>query len=240
MDLIILAAGKGTRMNSSLPKALHTTIDNKNNIQNTIDKCADLVDNIFVVVNDKDLKTFQKNITSAVTTILPISSGLGSGHALYEVISNYKNKISNDFIVVWGDAVIIDNSIVGELISYSNPMCMPAIINNNPYVSFKVDDNFYAKYVDFSKYGETSKAGIQDKCLFKLNKQIIFKALQTFHQSTFKSGRYITESGEFEFLYVVHLLYSFSKKSKIKCYITDYEDSVLSYNTLEELNKIKG
>lgn len=237
MDLIILAAGKGSRMQSSIPKALHKTINNMTNIENTILKCNVLFDNIFIVINDKDINIFKESLNKEHhPKLLSISSGLGSGHAIYELISNYNSKISKEFVIVWGDAVIYNDNIINELVQYNNSMCFPVIMNNNPYVSINVDDNFYAKYVDFSKYGEMNKVGFQDKCIFKVNKQILFKALQSFHFSCFKSGRYITESGEFEFLYIIHLLYQLKKK--IKCYITDYENDILSYNTKDELEKL--
>jgi hypothetical protein len=107
---------------------------------------------------------------------------------------------------------------------------------DNPYVSFKCNSSLMAQSVDFSKYGETNLKGLQDKCIFKLDRDGLQLALSAFHDCTYKDGRYITESGEFEFLYVVHVL---SIQEDIQCYITD-KNSIFSYNTKEELQQIKA
>jgi len=53
---------------------------------------------------------------------------------------------------------------------------------------------------------------------------------------TYKDGRYITESSEFEFLYVIHVL---SIEEDIKCYISNHTNNIYSYNTKKELEDIK-
>ncbi|MHB8097974.1 MAG: NTP transferase domain-containing protein [Sulfuricurvum sp.] len=232
MDLLILAAGKGSRMNSSLPKALHETLDN-NNINNIYEKCSGLFDNIYVAINHSNEKVFKDNINENIG-IISISSGLGSGHAVLESIKSNKD-LSSEFCLIWGDAVIFDSDIVEELIAYPSNFAIPVLQVDNPYVSFKCDSNLRAKSVDFSKYGETNSKGLQDKCIFKLDKNILLNALQNFHSCTYKDGRYITESSEFEFLYVIHLL---SLTENVQCYITD-KNSIFSYNTQEELITIK-
>ena len=234
IDLVILAAGKGSRMNSHIPKALHI-IDEEgtNNMQNTINMNTGLFQNIFVVVNSKDKELFEKEIHGA--TVLGINSGLGSGHAVFETIKKY--KLSDDFILVWGDAVFMDNKLSKELINYpSEHTVIPIYKTQNPYISFKVTEDLQATSVDFSKYGETNETGLQDKCIFRLNKKIINSTLKLIHQATFKNGRYITESKEFEFLYFVHAMAAADET--IQCYITEYNDSIFSYNTQDELNKI--
>ena len=49
LSVAILAAGKGTRMESSIPKVLHK-ISGKSLLQRVIDSCVDLIhDQIFVI-----------------------------------------------------------------------------------------------------------------------------------------------------------------------------------------------
>ena len=53
LSVAILAAGKGTRMESSLPKVLHK-ISGKSLLQRVIDSCAQLKpDQIFVITGHK-------------------------------------------------------------------------------------------------------------------------------------------------------------------------------------------
>ena len=61
LSVAILAAGKGTRMESSLPKVLHK-ISGKSLLQRVIDSCVELKpDKIFVITGHK-FKEVQKSI----------------------------------------------------------------------------------------------------------------------------------------------------------------------------------
>ena len=61
LSVAILAAGKGTRMESSLPKVLHK-ISGKSLLQRVIDSCFELnTDQIFVITGHKS-KEVQKSI----------------------------------------------------------------------------------------------------------------------------------------------------------------------------------
>ena len=229
VDLIILAAGKGSRMQSNIPKALHS-INNKVNLQNTLEKTNTLFKNVYIIVNEKDKHHFDN-----FDNVISIQSGLGSGHAIMQSIEKIEN-LSNNFCIVWGDAYFENDKIFKEIIEYDNEMCIPLQEKKHPYVTFKIDDNFNIQSVDFSKYGEIHEYGLQDKCLFKVNKIKLYKALKDFHNCTYKDGRYITESNEFEFLYVMHVLAN--NNNSMQGYITD-ENTVHSYNTKDEIQKIE-
>ena len=82
LSVAILAAGKGTRMESSLPKVLHK-ISGKSLLQRVIDSCLELnPDQIFVITGHKS-KEVQKSITNdkKIRFILQ-ETQLGTGHAL--------------------------------------------------------------------------------------------------------------------------------------------------------------
>ena len=62
LSVAILAAGKGTRMKSSIPKVLHK-ISGKSLLQRVIDSCVELnPDQIFVITGHKS-KEVQESIT---------------------------------------------------------------------------------------------------------------------------------------------------------------------------------
>ena len=69
LSVAILAAGKGTRMESSLPKVLHK-ISGKSLLQRVIDSCVALKpDQIFVITGHKS-KEVEKSITNEKKFIL--------------------------------------------------------------------------------------------------------------------------------------------------------------------------
>lgn len=229
--VFFLAAGKGSRMNSTTPKSLHL-VNGEPNIVRNINIVTKLGLNYKLVIDKTDSIERYTSVGIIESNILKINSGFGSGHALLNI------PIKDDDLVIWGDAVIIEEEIISELIRYSNPspLIVPLKYVNNPYVTFALDnkDNSKITEVKFSKYGEHSSVGYQDCCVFKV-KGGLLNHLRTIHNVIWKN-RYITESAEFEFLYIIHYLYNID--SSAVGYMTEYPDSVLSYNNKEELEHI--
>lgn len=221
-----IAAGKGSRMNSDLPKALHAIQGEPNIIRNI--KMLD--DDYRVVIDENDLITFSNYI--CLEKLITITSGLGSGHAILQL------KLNDDDIIIWGDAVINDVSIIEELqkTNFKCDLVVPLKNVQNPYVNFLIDDKFHIQEVNFSKYGETSASGFQDCCIFKVSGALTSK-LKELHNAIWKS-RYITESSEYEFLYIIH--YLFNSNVPAKGYITDFPDAIVSFNTQTELLEIEN
>ena len=81
LSVAILAAGKGTRMESSLPKVLHK-ISGKSLLQRVIDSCVELKpDQIFVITGHKS-KEVQKSIPKDKKINFVIQEPQsGTGHA---------------------------------------------------------------------------------------------------------------------------------------------------------------
>jgi bifunctional N-acetylglucosamine-1-phosphate-uridyltransferase/glucosamine-1-phosphate-acetyltransferase GlmU-like protein len=227
--IYFIAAGKGSRMKSSKPKALHDVLGAPNVVRN-INLIKDFTD-YRVVVNISDRKKFSEYVEP--DKIITIESGYGSGHAIMKL------NLSNDDIIIWGDAVITNIDIIKELIEYESSnysLIVPLKKVKNPYVNFLQTGESKIKEVLFSKYGEISKSGYQDCCIFKVSGEIQ-KHLKSVHNSIWKD-RYITESSEFEFLYIIHYLYNISEAAD--GYLTEYPESILSYNTQVELVEIEN
>ena len=221
--IYFIAAGKGSRMNSELPKALHK-VDGIPNIVRNINM---INDDYRVVINVSDIDIFSQYIDA--DKIYHINSGLGSGHAIMQL------HLEDDDIIIWGDAVILNTDIIEE-IKKTEGCSIPLKHTDNPYVNFLCDKRLNIKEVLFSKYGEKSSHGLQDVCIFKVTKDII-EHLNAVHNATWK-GRYITESNEFEFHYIMHYKYNIHKPAK--GYITQYPNSIESYNTKSELKQIEN
>jgi len=227
--IYFIAAGKGSRMKSARPKALHEV----NGIPNIIRNIG-LIENISdyrVVINKTDKKIFREFVSD--DKLITIESGYGSGHAIMKL------DICDDDIIIWGDAVIKDVDIVKELAEYDlgqNTLIIPLKKVRDPYVNFLLTENSIIKEVLFSKYGELSKSGYQDCCIFKVSSKLK-TYLKNVHAAIWKD-RYITESNEFEFLYIIHYLFNIDDSAY--GYLTEYPDAILSYNNKEELAAIES
>ena len=113
---IVLAAGKGTRMNSSLPKPLHT-VAGKPMLSHIIENinAASINDIIVVINNDSDdLKNYlNKNHPDVRTSIQENQNG--TGDAVKSVFNNYDLSDSDGVVVVFGDTPLLRLETIQKL-----------------------------------------------------------------------------------------------------------------------------
>ena len=115
LSVAILAAGKGTRMESSLPKVLHK-ISGKSLLQRVIDSCVELKpDQIFIITGHKS-KEVQKSIPNDKKIHYIIQEPQsGTGHAIQVLcreVKNHKGKL----LVLNGDVPLIRPSTLKRLL----------------------------------------------------------------------------------------------------------------------------
>ena len=116
LNIIILAAGKGTRMYSRLPKVLHE-INGKSMLERVIDTAEELQPkNIHVVIgHGKELileKLAHKNVNWVEQT-----EQLGTGHAVKSVLPNL--PATGRTLVLYGDVPLIDAETLRQLLDVS-------------------------------------------------------------------------------------------------------------------------
>ena len=114
LSVIILAAGKGTRMKSSLPKVLHK-IAHKPMVEHIIDNVYELgCDNINLVYghggNLLKAALAQHNVNWCLQ-----AEQLGTGHAVMQAVNNVND--SDDVLIVVGDAPLISATTLKNLVS---------------------------------------------------------------------------------------------------------------------------
>ena len=115
LSVAILAAGKGTRMESSLPKVLHK-ISGKSLLQRVIDSCIELKpDHIFVITGHKS-KEVQKSIPNNKKIQFVIQEPqLGTGHAIQVLCREVKNH-EGKLLVLNGDVPLIRPNTLKRLL----------------------------------------------------------------------------------------------------------------------------
>ncbi len=114
LSVIILAAGQGKRMRSSLPKVLHP-LAGKPLVQHVIDTSKSLkADNIFVVYGHGG-EQVQTSISDNRIIWVEQKEQLGTGHAVDQV-SPYLND-DDDVLVLYGDVPLIHRETLDELLS---------------------------------------------------------------------------------------------------------------------------
>lgn len=251
-DLYIIAAGKGSRMGGSLPKALVPIADGEPNITTTLKQAAGKFKNIFIVINEQVEEEwfdyFKKQSADLMSNVVPISitSGLGDGHAVLSAFSKVRHlqiptiSQSEDVVIVWGDAFIQYEDTFTEILSknmwqMSSSGVIPVVREQNPYVTLLVDPSMKCRSADFSKYGESHPSGFHDQSLFRFKRESLINALVAMNCALWKNGRYMTPGNELSLLYAFHYLYNIGDAASV--YETDYP--TLSFNTPEEVAAIQ-
>ena len=92
LSVAILAAGKGTRMASSMPKVLHK-LSGKTLLQRVIDSCNELNPNkIYIIVGHKSKEVEDSVLKSKDTHFIVQNPQKGTGHAI-QVLSQKVKKM---------------------------------------------------------------------------------------------------------------------------------------------------
>jgi bifunctional N-acetylglucosamine-1-phosphate-uridyltransferase/glucosamine-1-phosphate-acetyltransferase GlmU-like protein len=227
----------------NVPKALYPVFG-KPNLEYTLDSSAGLFSEIYIFVKQTAVKQFEDFIKTKSYNnirIIPIASGLGDGHAVLSAL-NYITKANKVATIIWGDAHFDSSALFEEITTQVPepdsiiPCIFPVVNEDNPYVTFIVNDAMEVQAADFSKLQEVHSRGLHDQSMFKIHIETIKEALKVMHFVMWKNGRYVSESRELNFLHSMHYLNN--SKRPAMAYIT--ENSVKGFNTKSEVEAIEA
>ena len=111
--IVILAAGEGTRMNSSIPKTLHR-VAGKPMLIHIVEASSNIMPEQLVVVHStKAANTFKKELNDENIVFVEQAKPLGTGHALKKAVAaiNEKNKV----LVLLGDVPLVKRETINQL-----------------------------------------------------------------------------------------------------------------------------
>ena len=117
LTVAILAAGKGTRMASSLPKVLHK-LSGKTLIQRVLNSCNKLnPDKIFIIVGHKPKEVEDSITKNKKIHFIVQEPQKGTGHAL-QVLSQKIRKHEGKLLVLNGDVPLIKSETLKGLVNF--------------------------------------------------------------------------------------------------------------------------
>ena len=127
---IILAAGKGTRMNSNLPKVLQP-LGGSNLISRVITTAQKTSDDITVVVGHQKnlLKSYIEGHYPSVKTA-DQDEQLGTGHAVKTAV--HLITPNQRVLILYGDVPLISNATIQNLISSESPCSLLSMVLSDP------------------------------------------------------------------------------------------------------------
>jgi bifunctional UDP-N-acetylglucosamine pyrophosphorylase / glucosamine-1-phosphate N-acetyltransferase len=136
LALVVLAAGMGTRMKSSLPKVLHK-IAGRSMLGHVLHAGRDLGASQAVVVHGPDMPSVQKEASSIIAgcQFAEQKDRLGTGHAVSmakSALAEFKGTV----LVLYGDVPLIKTATLKELLSKLNAKTKVAVLGfeaENPH-----------------------------------------------------------------------------------------------------------
>ncbi|MRJ44280.1 bifunctional UDP-N-acetylglucosamine diphosphorylase/glucosamine-1-phosphate N-acetyltransferase GlmU [Idiomarina loihiensis] len=116
LRVVILAAGKGTRMRSELPKVLHK-VANKPMVEHVIDTARSLKPDAINLIYGHGGDQLKQAIAGDDLTWVEQREQLGTGHAVQQVIPHLKSN--EKVIILYGDVPLLTESTLIKLVTAS-------------------------------------------------------------------------------------------------------------------------
>ena len=226
LTIIILAAGKGTRMKSATPKVLHK-IANREMILHIIDTCKKLNPKNIYIVLGKNSNTI-KSLLPKNIKIITQEKQLGTAHAL--LCSKDKiEKIKGKLLVLYGDVPLLKIKTLKKLINRKdNNISMLGFESITPkgYGRIKTNNKKVLEVVEEKNLSDEDKnINICYSGIFSGNTQSIYKLL-----SSIKKNK-----GQKEFL-LTDIFGTARKKNMPVSLILAMENEVMGVNNLYQLS----
>ena len=114
LDLVILAAGKGTRMRSSLAKVLHP-LGGKALLKHVVETASGLAPRHTCVVIGHQGQAVQEAMASAEITWVEQTAQLGTGHAVGEAMAHL--PADGIVLVLYGDVPLVEASTLARAVA---------------------------------------------------------------------------------------------------------------------------
>ncbi|MDD5412255.1 MAG: bifunctional UDP-N-acetylglucosamine diphosphorylase/glucosamine-1-phosphate N-acetyltransferase GlmU, partial [Methylobacter sp.] len=124
---IILAAGKGTRMRSNIPKILHR-IANRPLLQHVYDMSSQLENNTIKIVYGHGAEMVRETLKDLDVSWIEQKEQLGTGHAVQQVSDQLQD--ADTVLILYGDVPLLKLSTVKSLISNVNQQSLALLTVN--------------------------------------------------------------------------------------------------------------
>lgn len=132
LDIVILAAGKGTRMKSALPKVLHP-VAAKPMLQHVIEASLTLRPQKIISVIGHGAAAIKAVIAEDLTVWVEQAEQLGTGHAVQQSVSELSED-SDLVLVLYGDVPLLTQETLEKLVEVANDhtLGLLTIVLDNP------------------------------------------------------------------------------------------------------------
>ncbi len=233
LAVVILAAGKGKRMKSDLPKVLHE-LGSKTLLSHVLETVKSLAPERTVIVVGHQAKKVESQFSDHNNEFVVQKEQLGTGHAVQqaqEVLENFEGNV----LILCGDMPLLKESTLKNLIkSHENSSveCTLLSLKTKEPKDFgrivrDVEGNV-SRIVEFKDATEMEKAIDEyNSGVYCFNKSILFKILQSIDNKNSQSEFYLTDA--------IRLLTEGG--NFVQCVQTNDDAEILGINSKADLKK---
>ncbi len=237
VGIIILSAGRGTRMNSDKAKVLHK-INGKPMIRYVAQTAKNVAENCIVFVIGHQAEQVKKTVSDFGDFEFAYQhEQLGTGHAVTCGLPFLPDYV-NDVLILSGDVPLLTSETVIRLIrdhkSAKRDLTLLAVNIDNPEGYGRV---FYDENMNVTKIVEEADATIDQKRVKTVNsgiycvdKNFLSSALKKIDSDNSQKEYYLTD--------IIQIGYSQGKK--VGALVSDDYEEVVGVNSLKDLNKAEN
>ncbi len=234
--IIILAAGKGSRMKSDKAKVLHT-INGKAMINYVVDAARPIVgQNIVVVVGHQKNKVIQTVLENIDVSFAIQEEQLGTGHAVMCAMPHLQEN-SDSVVILCGDVPLISPETLDDLIlphaKSVAELTVLAVNLSDPFGYGRVVQNkngTVLKIVEEADADEIEKnITLINSGIYCVNKEFLATALTKLRSNNSQSELYLTD-----IVGVGH-----GENRKMSLFTSKNSSEVIGVNTIHDLNEAK-
>jgi len=233
LAVIILAAGKGTRMESSIPKVLHK-INNKPMILNVLEAAYKINANPIITIIGYKYELVKNELKDEKTEFVLQLEQNGTAHA----VNQCKNKLKNfngNVLVLSGDVPFISSKTLESLIdthiqSKSNATVLTCKLNN-PYGYGRIIKNRNNTLKKIIEHKDADESELKEQeinsGIYIFNSKKLFEILPTINNNNSQKEYYLTD--------VINILLDDNDKVCIEKIKNSRE--IIGINTLNQLDE---
>ena len=113
-DIVILAAGKGTRMKSTLPKVLHQ-LAGRPLLQHVVDAARTVDDARMIVVAGHGSEQVREQVNGGDLLYVEQTEQLGTAHAVQQAVPELRN--GSKTLILYGDVPLISPQTISSMLA---------------------------------------------------------------------------------------------------------------------------
>ena len=193
-----MAAGKGTRMNTDLPKVLHK-LNNKTMIEHVIDTTLKINPEKLIVVVGYKNELIKEQLKNYDIEYVEQLEQLGTGHAIMQC-KNTLNAFEGDTLILSGDVPLITKKTLSDLynkhIKYKSKGTVLSAITNNPTGYGRVlrdGDSFISIVEEKDANKKQKKINEINTGIYIFNNQILFSNINQINNHNNQSEYYLPD-----------------------------------------------